>query len=321
MLSALIFTGVGLLALPRRLGVLTGVGVAVGAVLLLVVTSVVTLPDVRTEGTKTGPEVAAFSEWGPVFRIDVLFVPGDVGLLLHDGTFGSAMHKYDDNPAALKGYDSDPRSLPFRVLGTPPNREVIIGSAAGNEILGSLHFKAKHIEGVELNPVTLSLLTDHYKAYSGDLGHQPGVSLHNADGRTYLARKHGKYDLVWYVAPDSYAATNAASSGAFVLSESYLYTKQAIVDALQHLSDNGIMVVQFGELDFNRLPSRTARYVMTARAAMAKLGIKDAARPHDRVGVHHAPDRRPRDDHPEAHALHRGRGGALRARPCRSCRR
>ncbi len=103
MLSALIFTVVGLLALPRRPGVLLGVGVAVGAVLLLIVTSVVTLPDVRTEDTKTGPEVAAFSEWGPVFRVDVLFVPGDVGLLLHDGTFGSAMHKYDDNPAAVDG--------------------------------------------------------------------------------------------------------------------------------------------------------------------------------------------------------------------------
>ena len=97
--------------------------------------------------------------------------------------------------------------------------------------------------------MTLSLLTDHYKAYSGDLGHQPGVSLHNADGRTYLARGKGKYDLVWYVAPDSYAATNATSSGAFVLSESYLYTKQAIADALQRLADDGIMVVQFGELD------------------------------------------------------------------------
>ena len=44
------------------------------------------------------------------------------------------------------------------MLGTPPDDELIIGSAAGNEILASLHFDAKSIEGVELNPVTLSLL-------------------------------------------------------------------------------------------------------------------------------------------------------------------
>ena len=161
------------------------------------------------------------------------------------------------------------------MLGDPPGKELIIGSAAGNEILASLHFKSKKIEGVELNPVTLSLLTDHYKKYSGDLGHQPGVSLHKADGRTYLARSKENYDLIWYVAPDSYAANNAASSGAFVLSESYLYTKEMIANSLEHLSDDGIMVVQFGELDFNGPPNRTARYVMTARAAMKDIGIEN----------------------------------------------
>ncbi|MGZ4688451.1 MAG: hypothetical protein ACXWAY_02400 [Acidimicrobiia bacterium] len=275
MVSALIFTLVGLLALPRRFGLLMGLGAAVGVLLVLIVTSVIDLPDVRTEGTKAGPANAAFSDWGPVFRVDVLFVPGDAALLLHDGTFGSAMHKYNDDPSTLTRYDSDPRALPFKVLGDPPKKELIIGSAAGNEILASLHFKAKKIEGVELNPVTLSLLTDHYKQYSGDLGHQPGVSLHQADGRTYLARSKEKYDLVWYVAPDSYAANNAASSGAFVLSESYLYTKEMIATSLKHLSKDGIMVVQFGELDFARAPNRTARYVMTARAAMESIGIKD----------------------------------------------
>ena len=276
MLSALIFAVVGLLALPRRASWLMGVDAIVAVLLLVVVTGGVTLPDVRTEATKQGPEVAAYSAWGPVFRIDVLFLPNRSALLLHDGTFGSAMHEYDGNPAGLTIYDSDPRSLPFKVLGTPPRKEVIVGSAAGNEILASLHFKAQKIEGVELNPVTLSLLTGRYKNYSGDLGHQPGVSLHNADARTYLARSKEHYDLVWYVAPDSYAATNAASSGAFVLSESYLYTKQAIADGLRHLTDRGIMVVQFGELDFTDLPSRTARFVMTARAAFQDLGIRDS---------------------------------------------
>ncbi len=276
MVSALIFTGVGLLALiPHRPGLLMGLGGVVAVALVLIVAGVITLPDVRTEDTKAGPANAAFSEWGPVFRIDVLFVPGNAALLLHDGTFGSAMHKYNDNPKSLTSYDKDPRALPFKVLGQPPKKELIIGSAAGNEILASLHFKSKKIEGVELNPVTLSLLTDHYKKYSGDLGHQPGVSLHQADGRTYIARSKEKYNLVWYVAPDSYAANNAASSGAFVLSESYLYTKQMIEDSLRHLSDDGIMVVQFGELDFQGSPNRTARYIMTARAAMKNLGIKD----------------------------------------------
>src|SRR4029077_19441731 len=116
------------------------------------------------------------------------------------------------------------------VLGSPPGRELIIGSAGGNEILASLGYHAPNIEAVELNPVTTSLLTSNkrFAEYTGHLGDRPDVHLHQGDGRSYLARGNSKYDLVWYVAPDSYAATNAASSGAFVLSESYLYTKEMI---------------------------------------------------------------------------------------------
>ena len=139
--------------------------------------------------------------------------------------------------------------------------------------------------------MTLSLLTDHYKQYSGDLENQPGVSLHQADGRTYLARSDKDYDLIWYVAPDSYAANNAASSGAFVLSESYLYTKEMIADSLEHLTDDGLMVVQFGELNFTNAPNRTARYVMTARAAMESIGIENPGDHMIVVGVHHQRDR------------------------------
>jgi hypothetical protein len=120
----------------------------------------------------------------------------------------------------------------------------------------------------------VSLLTKHFADYTGHLPQQPAVHLHQGDGRSYLARTNAKYDLTWYVAPDSYAATNAASSGAFVLSESYLYTTQMIKKTLQHLTDNGIMVVQFGELSFDT-PNRTSRYIVTARKALAELGVRD----------------------------------------------
>ena len=116
-----------------------------------------------------------------------------------------------------------------------------------------------------------------FKHYDGDLAHQPGVHVHQGDGRSYLARQDGKYDLIWFVAPDSYAANNAASSGAFVLSESYLYTTEMIKESLDHLTDRGMMVVQFGELDYADAPNRTARYVMTARKAFRSSGCRTPA--------------------------------------------
>lgn len=276
--SALIFGVVGLLALPRRIDAYSGIGALATVVLVVVLAGIVDLPDVRPEDTKIDPSVAAFSEWGPVFRVDVIFVGAPGALLAHDGTFGSAMRPYTGDPSSSKSFESDPRALPFRLLGDPPARVAIIGSAAGNEIVASLHFDAERIDAVELNPVTLSLLKNHYKDFTGDLGNQPGVTLHEGDGRTYLARSNHRYDLIWYVAPDSYAVSNAASSNALVLSESYLYTKEAIAESLDRLSDDGVMVAQFGELDFGAQPDRTARYVMTARAAFKQLGIEDPSR-------------------------------------------
>ena len=77
---------------------------------------------------------------------------------------------------------------------------------------------------------------------------------------------------------------NAATSGAFVLSESYLYTKEMVEDAVEHLTDDGILCAQFGELDYDENPNRTIRYLGTARMALAELGIEDFAR-HVMVGV------------------------------------
>ncbi len=187
MLSALIFSLMGLMSLPRRVSLAVGAGIVVVAVLAPLATGVIGLPDVRTEATKGGNAHAAYSAWGPVFRIDVNPITADDTLLLHDGSLGSAMHRYNGDPKTLTRYESDPRALPFRTLGQPPNQELIIGSAAGNEILASLAFGAHNIDAVELNPVTLSLLTDRYADYSGHLEDQPGVR-HAPRRRSYLPR-------------------------------------------------------------------------------------------------------------------------------------
>jgi hypothetical protein len=287
-LSALIFAAVGLLCLPssgqmsvpaRRL-----TRIAAGAVVVLMPLVAVSaddaLPDIQTEETKLLPGGRGpgnlHSAWGPVFRVDVQAVPGaDNPLLLHDGTYGSGLWPFDGDVEGLTRYDDDPRSLPFRVLDEPPEHELIIGSAGGNEILASLYYEAPDIEAIELNPVTVSLLEDEFADMTGHLPDRPEVDLRQGDGRSYLARSDTNYDLVWYVAPDSYAATNAASSGAFVLSESYLYTTEMIRETLDHLTDDGIMVVQFGELDFEERPNRTSRYIVTARRALEELGVDD----------------------------------------------
>jgi hypothetical protein len=281
-LAALLLAGTGLAftdARPPAARLAAGALVALTAV-LVVVNGV--LPDIRPEDSKVQPPDAGFeaSGWGPVFRVDVGPVPGreDMKWLIHDATYGSAIHAFDGDPESLTRFDTDPRSWPFELLGRPPADQLIIGSAGGNEILASLYHGSEQIDAVELNPVTVDLVTDTYREFTGDLTSFPQVSLSQGDGRSFLARSDKDYDLVWYVAPDSYAANNAASSGAFVLSESYLYTADMIEETLRHLTDDGVSVAQFGEVSFDDRPNRTARYLMTAREALARLGVEDPSR-------------------------------------------
>ena len=284
MLAALVFAVVGLASCAPK-SILFGFAAITSVVLVVTVVAAGVLPDIRTEDDKLHTPKSLYSAWGPVFRVDVVQLGPTTSnyLLVHDGTFGSGIRRFNGDPASIAGYYAkDPRSIPFTVLGNPPPHELIIGSAGGNEILASLAYHAPDIEAVELNPVTVSLLTKHFADYTGHLTKRPDVHLHQGDGRSYLARHKTKYNLVWYVAPDSYAATNAASSGAFVLSESYLYTTEMIKTTLQHLTGDGIMVVQFGELKFKESPNRTSRYIVTARKALQDLGVKN---PNDHLLV------------------------------------
>jgi spermidine synthase len=217
-----------------------------------------------------------FSSWSTVFRVDVFaaFDPDERLYVSHDGNLGSNLIAFDGDLSKLSRFERDVRSIPFSVL--PPGPEVlIVGAAGGHEILASLYFGARRVTAVELNPVTVSLLTDHFADYSGRLAEDPRVRLVNAEGRHFVEHDAGRYDLLWFVAPDSYAAMNAASSGAFVLSESYLYTQEMIGAALRRLGPGGVLCLQTGDIDFARKPNRATRYLATARAALRSLGIRD----------------------------------------------
>ena len=140
-----------------------------------------------------------------------------------------------------------------------------MGSAGGHEVVAALHFGASHVTGVELNAASLSLLTDKYADITGRLSQNPRVTLVNGDARWFLEQTDERFDLIWMVAPDSYAAMNAATSGAFVLAESYLYTVEMIDQVYRRLTPSGILCAQFGEVDFDRKPNRTLRFIATAR--------------------------------------------------------
>ncbi len=259
---------------PRLLGSLT---LLAAALLTLAPGSI---PAQRLDASKTkipaGTEIT--SKWGPVLRVDIARAPGhpNVDNLYHDGILGASIDRWNGQLSFLDQYDfpHDPRSLPFRVLGGPPAQEAVIGAAGGHEVLTSLYYGADHVDAVELNPVTVNYVKTTFADFDGHLAQNPHVSYINADGRSFMARTGQHFDLVYYPAPDSYAATNGALSSAYVLSESYLYTVNGVQSMLKRLSPDGIFAAQFGEVD-SVYDLRTARFVATARRALANLGVTD----------------------------------------------
>lgn len=236
------------------------------------------LPDQTIDSSKSTMSKAQYTSWSPIFRIDAFPLTDNVTLLYHDGLPGSAIYRWDRTREMLTNYhyEKDIRAFPFAALGSTPNKEAIIGAAGGHEVLASLYFGSRNIDAVELNPATYHLVTHEYADYDGHLATYPGVNYVNADGRSFISRTKNSYDLIWYPAPDSYSASSAAQAGAFVLSESYLYTSNAVERVYQRLTENGLFVAQFGEYYRNQ-PSRTARFVANVRAALEAQGVTDVA--------------------------------------------
>jgi spermidine synthase len=256
--------------------------IPVGSVLAVVLAVGVLAPDIlphqRTDVVKADITDSGHEwSWSALFRVDVTDGT-DSKLLFHDALPGSGIWRFNGDPASLTRFDTDPRQLAFAPADAPPEDVLIIGAAGGNEILASLHFGAGQIDAVELNPVTYDLVTNKYAEFDGHIAEHPQVNYIKDEGRSYLARSGDKQDLIWYPAPDSYSAANAATSGANVLSESYLYTSEAIVESLEHLNPDGLLAVQYGEVNYAERPNRTTRYVATARHALSELGIDNPAR-------------------------------------------
>ncbi len=141
---------------------------------------------------------------------------------------------------------------------------LIIGSGGGIDVMAALKLGTKHVDAVEINPAITDLVTGQYRDYSGRLFEDPRVSLHTAEGRNFIKRSHKKYGLVYLPLVDSWAATY---SGAYSLSENFLYTVEAFRDYYDHVEDDGFISVSRWEKAAGSQPLQTLRLCSLAMAA------------------------------------------------------
>jgi spermidine synthase len=157
-------------------------------------------------------------------------------------------------------------------LVQPPEDVAVVGVGGGRDVLSALYFGAKHIHGIEINPAIFEVLTDKFADFSGHLDRQPGVSLVNAEARSYINHSSDRYDLVQISLIDTWAATAA---GGLTLTENRLYTVEAWGDFYRALKPGGLLSVsRWYEPDGHR--GEFYRLVAIAAEALQRRGVPAA---------------------------------------------
>lgn len=178
-----------------------------------------------------------------------------------DGMAGTMINRWDGDPASVPHLKYEITSVGYYLKDGQDFDALIIGPGGGNDVMTALHYGAKHITAVELNPLIKHITTEVVNDFTSDMNNRPNVDYHVDEGRSFIRRSDDTYDIIQASLIDTWAATAA---GAYTLSENTLYTVEAFEDYLAHLKDDGIVAMARYIFSPPRQSLRVANLAMTA---------------------------------------------------------
>jgi hypothetical protein len=166
-----------------------------------------------------------------------------------------------------------------RAAGKKDQQVMVIGVGGGVDVMVALANGAKHVTAVELNTAMIEMVTERHRDYLGGLFDEPGpfadrIELVNSEGRAWLRSHDARYDVIQMSGVDSYTAL---STGAYTLSESYLYTVEAVADFWSHLNPDGVVTWSRFIESAPKKSRETLRLANIAVSALRELGVADPA--------------------------------------------
>ncbi len=147
---------------------------------------------------------------------------------------GRASSKLEADVEMLKSY----YALPFQLR--PVRRVLVLGAGAGNDVAAALRNGVEHVTAVEIDPLVLSLGKQHHPEHPFD---SPKVEPVLNDARAYLNRTDEKFDLIIFATLDAHGLLSGAAN---VRLDSFVYTRESLEAAREHLTDEGLLVLSFG---------------------------------------------------------------------------
>jgi spermidine synthase len=267
------------------------------AAMLLLVPAVVPSSriDFRQHTDKRGMKAAEaegkiqFTRWDPVSRIDVypreLRLAADVVSnagwhIAYDGGIQSSyFYRFDGDFAGLRARieEAAPHAVrrdfwqrgvlaSHRLRRDTGSKVLIFGSAGGQETKAALMYAASKVDAVELVGTVVELGTNHYADSIGRIFHDPRVTAHVAEGRSFLRASNQRYDIIQIF---SNYTPRSMSQGIGALQPAYLQTADAYREYFTHLTPEGMLHV-----NHQILP----RMLTTAALAWRQLGRTDFRR-------------------------------------------
>lgn len=173
-------------------------------------------------------------------------------------------------------------ALPYHVLGRGGEgggpRVLVLGAGGGSEVLGALAQGAERVDAVEIDPRMVELVRDRFAEHSGHLYSRDDVEVHGAEARGFVAghrpREGARWDLIQVALLDSFSASAA---GVHALSETHLYTVEALEAFLERLAPGGVLAIT----RWLEVPPRASlKLFATAVEALERRGV---ARPGERL--------------------------------------
>jgi SAM-dependent methyltransferase len=138
--------------------------------------------------------------------------------------------------AAIRTAGTDYETL-YQRVAIRPDRVLVVGAGSGNDVAIALARGAGQVDAVEIDPDLLRIgATTHPERPYDD----PRVRRFVDDGRAFLERSDGTYDLIVFALPDSLTLVSGQSS---VRLESFLFTREAVRAAADRLAPGGVFAM------------------------------------------------------------------------------
>lgn len=132
----------------------------------------------------------------------------------------------------------------------------------------ALNAGARSVTVAEANPDVLrAFRVPALRVATGGLLSDPRVTAVGMDGRLYLARTPGRFDVIDLSLADSVGLSNP---GGFAVIERYAYTEQALLTYMRALAPGGILAVTLWNKE--EPPKSVLRFYATAAAAARRAG-------------------------------------------------